>query len=223
MRRWIQAAWVVAGDSVRVMEGFSRATGSWYSAMTVADRNVSVAPGGQVVVDTSVLRVAVVSDRAYREDARYVKAALVALQKYTLRRIVVVDRLGAGGNWLFWLSDRTVLENDRNVRVFEYEAWKKSKGNPKDMEWSGAFPMCLEKLLFNDAEIGDKDRRALDPGQIVPLRRVRVDRNGAGLHAMGGGGNGAPAANAGAEAFLFWVVIFLFILERILVNGKQTT
>jgi hypothetical protein len=218
--RWIQKAWVMPGDSVRVLEGFSRATGSWYSAKTVAARDMSVtawdgmvAPGGPVVVDTSVLRVAVVADEAYREDARYVKAALVALQKYTSRRMVVVDGMGAGGNWLFWLSDRPVVDQEKYVRVFEYAAWKKSKGNVNDLVWSSAFPVWLGQLLFDGKEMGEKDRRVLDPEQIVPLR---------GGASVGRSVTGSEESEVGGFEVTIWgIVIILFIVDRILSDGKK--
>jgi hypothetical protein len=98
--------------------------------------------------------------------------------------------------------------------------------------WSSDFPVLLEKLLFErpafaDGSAGGKDRRMLDPQQIVPLRGDKVDHPYAGLRAMlgeaGGKSRGAPSPDGQAETELFWIVLFLFILERILVNAKQTT
>jgi hypothetical protein len=105
------------------------------------------------------------------------------------------------------------------------------------MVWSAAFPVLLKELLYGMPAVGegsgarkwasDRDRRVLDPQQIVPLRGGFADADVAGLRAMvrgsGGEGKGAPAPDGESESVLFWIVLFLFILERILVNGKQTT
>jgi hypothetical protein len=47
VQRWVEAAWRLAGDSIRVVEGLSRATGTSYIAKTVAvaDRPDSVVVG----------------------------------------------------------------------------------------------------------------------------------------------------------------------------------
>jgi hypothetical protein len=185
--RWTQAAWVVAGDSDRVVEGVSRATGTAFHARTVARTAVRVA------VDTSVLRVAVVPDSAYRRDARYVNAALAALQKYTLRRMAVVA-MGAGGY----------------NKLLDYGAWKKGIGDSaNDLLWSGAFPVWMEKLLFVDSGAGTKDLRVLDPEQVVPLAGGRT--------VAGAGGKGGR----NLETEIWAIVILLFIIERILSHGKK--
>lgn len=231
--RWTEAAWAVSGDSVRIMEGFSRATGSWYSAKTV-----SAAPGG-VVVDTSVLRVAIVADAAYRQDGRYIKAAVIALRDFVSRRIEITEGIGVKGDWLFWLSDRSLPDVPGYRHVLQYKSGKGRIDSgkviwPDDwnrLVWSGDLPVWMERLFFGGdggafasaSFSADRDLRILDPQQIVPLRGSGADRNVAGLRESGGGGNGAPAAEGGAGPFLFCIVFFLFILERILVNGKQTT
>jgi hypothetical protein len=182
--RWTEEAWVLPGDSVRVIEGTSRATGTFYTPRTV---------GAWAVVDTSVLRVAVIPDAAYRHDARYVKAALAALQKYTLRRIIVVDRDAGGYN-----------------KLLDYGAWKRGIGDSvNDLLWSGAFPVSMEKLLFVEKGAGEKDLRVLDPEQIVPLTDGKTI---AGPGVKGG---------RNVEDVIWGIVILLFIIERILSHGKK--
>jgi hypothetical protein len=293
-QRWVEAAWVVSPDSIRVVEGLSRATGTAYSAKTIA---VAARPDS-VVVDTSVFRVAIFADAAYRQDSRYVKAAVMALRDFSGRRIEILEGTGVVGDWLFWLSDRPLPDMRGYRHVFQYMSgkervvhtrvagvewmkevegsgsagrgsgsvdrgsgavgsgsvgsgegvalWRDGYGRGvleksgeryefygrlsadwNGLVWSGAFPVLLEKLLFRDVEIGEKDRRVLDLEQIVPLRGGLANRDVAELRAMvkgtGGEGMHASARDAGVAAFLFWIVVFLFILERILVNGKQTT
>jgi hypothetical protein len=182
--RWTEEAWVLPEDSVRVIAGTSRATGTFYTPRTV---------GASANVDTSVLRVAVVADAAYRKDARYVKAALAALRKYTLRRMVVVDGNGGGYD-----------------RILDYGAWKKSKGDTlNELVWSRAFPVWMEKLLFVDTGAGAKDLRVLDPDQVVPL---------VGGRAVAGAG---VMEGKNVETVIWGIVILLFIIERILSHGKK--
>jgi hypothetical protein len=205
VNRWTQAAWVVSGDSIRVVEGISRATGTAFHPRTVGS-----SAGG----DTSVLRVAVVADAAYREDARDVKAALAALQKYTMRRMVLVD---GGGDWLIWLSDKPAADKGGYKKVFDYAAWKKSKGDGvNDLILSGEFPVWLGKLLFAEkgpasakASAGEKDLRVLDPAQVVPLRG---ERGVAGAGVMEG---------RNVDGLMWGIIILLFITERILSHGKE--
>ncbi len=82
MERWMQRAWAVSGDSMVVLTGLSRATGtSWERTKTARTGSV----------DTAVLRY-----RVYGEDAKYVVAAMKALAWVTERPIAEGD-----GGWLF--------------------------------------------------------------------------------------------------------------------------
>jgi aerotolerance regulator-like protein len=212
VNRWTEAAWVLPGDSVRVIEGVSRATGTSYSP-----RTVGASTGG----DTNVLRVTVIADAVYRKDARRVKAALVALQKYTLRRIAVVDTAFAGASaadggrdWLIWLSDRPVSGRDGYKKILDYAAWKRSSGKAaNDLLWSGAFPVWVGKTLFVDTGAGTKDLRVLDPEQIVPLHAAGVG--------AAGGSKVLSLVNTGVETVIWGITILLFIMERILSHGKK--
>jgi hypothetical protein len=250
-QRWVEAAWRLAGDSIRVVEGLSRATGTAYSTKTVA---VAARPDS-VMVDTSVLRVAIFADAAYRQDGRYVKAAVMALRDFSRRRIEIMEGIGDAGEWLFWLSDRPLPPGIRGYRhVFQYMSgkerevrtrvggmewmkeiagsafasdsdsarliWRDGYGRGvlsregeryrfygrlspdwNGMVWSGTFPVMLKELLFERPAIADasagRDRRVLDPQQIIPLRGGFADRDVAALRAMvsgtGGEGKVAPA------------------------------
>ena len=80
--RWVQRVWGVGKDSMVVLSGMSRATGtSWERTKTVRTGSV----------DTAVLRY-----RAYGEDAKYVVAAMKAVARVTERPIAERD-----GGWLF--------------------------------------------------------------------------------------------------------------------------
>ena len=64
--------------------------------------------------------------------------------------------------------------------------------------------------------------RVLDVQQIVPLRGSALDRGAGAFRGLSGGGGSVFEKN-GAELYLLCIVLFLFMLERNLVNGKQTT
>jgi hypothetical protein len=139
---WIQRAWKVGRDSVRVLAGTSQPTGSFYHMESFAAGGAGVAE----VTDTSVLRITIFTEPTYRQDGRYVAAAVRALQEFTRRRIEVqvTDRLpigaaGAGAadgaadgavagsadaGWLFWLALRPVPAGLGFVHVLCYEPGK---------------------------------------------------------------------------------------------------
>jgi Aerotolerance regulator N-terminal len=96
--RWVQSAWRSSVDSVTVLEGNSKATG------TMWQRRVVEAGQARMKVDTTSIRVKIVADGNYTTDGKYVAAAMKALQRVTGRHIVFGD-----GGWLFWLSDRPVI------------------------------------------------------------------------------------------------------------------
>lgn len=105
VRHWIAGAWMSGPDSVRMINGLSRSTGTVYREATVArDSHVPVE------ADTSALRVAVCSDPANLQDGRYIAASLRALQQYTRRRMQIdfSGRPPAAADWLFWLSVRPI-------------------------------------------------------------------------------------------------------------------
>ena len=186
IRHWIRAAWLSGPDSVRVLTGLSRSTGSNYSEKTVARDNQQ-----QVAVDTSVLRVEVSTDPAYRQDGRYVMAALRALQQYTGRRIEVVEtgRVPAGP------FARVVFDADWN-----------------GMGWDGSLPVRMEKLLYGEDTDVVEDRRVIDPAQILP---AHGGRSGGKEAAVDPGINMAPV--------VWWLILLLFIIERVVSHGKRKT
>ena len=186
VRHWIRAAWLSGPDSVRVLTGLSRSTGTNYSGETVA-RGRQLPVG----VDTSVLRVAVCTDPAYRQDGRYVGAALRALQQYTRRRIDVVEtgRAPAGP------FARVVFDPDWN-----------------EMVWNGSLPVRMEKLLYGEDTDVVEDRRVIDPVQILPAHGGRV-----------GGNEAATDRGINLAPVLWWLILLLFIIERMVSHGKRKT
>jgi Aerotolerance regulator N-terminal len=192
VRHWISAAWLSGPDSVRVLAGLSRSTGTNYSGETVAMGHQQ-----PVAVDTSVLRVAVCTDPAFRQDGRYVVAALRALQQYTRRRIEVVEtgRAPAGP------FARVVFDADWN-----------------EMVWNGSLPVMMGKLLYGEDTDVAEDRRVIDPVQILPA-------HGRGGEPLAGGEReaGLPGASIDLAPVLWWLILLLFIIERVVSHGKRKT
>ena len=197
VRHWIRAAWLSGPDSVRILRGLSRSTGTNYSGETVAMNSQQ-----PVAVDTSVLRVAVCTDPAYR---RYVEAALRALQQYTRRRIEIeeTERPPAGP------FARVVFDPDWN-----------------EMVWNGSLPVKMEKLLYGEDTDVVEDRRVIDPAQIVPARggmRGEALAGGVRNAELPGGSKAAVDPGISLTPAVWWLILLLFIIERVVSHGKRKT
>lgn len=100
--RWVEAAWRITVDSITVLTGVSRSTATEWKKTTAGSRT------GQyegVKVDEAPMSIVVHTDDAYRQDGKYLVAALKALAAVTGRKMRIASG-GAGGDWLFWLSAR---------------------------------------------------------------------------------------------------------------------
>jgi hypothetical protein len=93
-----------------------------------------------VTADTSVFRIVIFTDPAFRQDGRYVEAALGALQQFTWRRIkvsVTKEMNGTGGDWLFWLSARPLPALPGFTHILSYEQGKEKTVDTRveGIEW----------------------------------------------------------------------------------------
>lgn len=123
---WIQGAWFTANNTIRVVKGTSKPSGTRYQYDNIgvnrgnSQFNVNVTGGIPVVslndfkssvkVDTSTQTIAIYTDR-YQADADYLKAALDAVAQFTQRKTTVKQYTNAntipkGQSWVFWLSDQ---------------------------------------------------------------------------------------------------------------------
>ena len=113
---WIGSAWLSSPDSVAVLAGSSRSTGTVYQLRIVPAREDRPGEGGNgfhirmgggglsvaldsqapVRVDTGALRIHIYADKKYSNDSRYLVAALRALQQFTKRRVQVAVDVSAG-------------------------------------------------------------------------------------------------------------------------------
>jgi len=208
VRHWIRAAWLSGPDSVWVLRGLSRSTGTNYSGETVAMNSRQ-----PVAVDTSVLRVVVYSDPAFLQDGRYVTAALRALQQYTGRRMEIEEtgRPPERADWLFWLSTRPLPAGAfAHVSRFDPD-WN-------EMVWKGSLPVVMEKLLYGEDTNVAEDRRVIDPAQILPA-------HGGGGRDAGLPGESKAAVDPGINLapVVWWLILLLFIIERLVSHEKRKT
>jgi len=148
---WIQNAFLTSTDSIRLVVGNSKPSGTSFSTINLqsADRgnsrfNVSFEEGKPVVglknssqrpvsVDTSTLKITVYQNQ-FPADAAYLEAALQAVKKFSGRKMKInlannPNQIKPKQNWVFWLSDQIIPKNFNpklvnNGRVFKYETGK---------------------------------------------------------------------------------------------------
>jgi hypothetical protein len=147
---WIQSAWFTDNNSIKVVEGNSKSSGTWFtnyiiqsggeanSPFTVSVNNgspvISLKNGDHkpVLIDTNSLRIAIYTDK-FSTDAAYLKAALQAVSNFTRHKTSIkqysdAGQIPAGQNWIFWLSEKTVDAGSmkKGRHVFNYVPGKVS-------------------------------------------------------------------------------------------------
>lgn len=95
VERWVEGAYRVSADSVLVVRGLSRGTGTTFHRERVASRGAEFEG---VVVDTAAVVVSLVGSRV---EGNYLRAALKALGEYTGRKI----RVGPSGTVVRWRQE----------------------------------------------------------------------------------------------------------------------
>ncbi|MBC9929714.1 BatA domain-containing protein [Chitinophaga qingshengii] len=117
VNNWNDYTYLTDGDSLRIRQGSSTSAGttfSWHDTL----------PG----TDTSTLTYTIFTDK-YPEDARYLEAALKAVQQYTrrktsLRLVKQSTAVPATQDWLWWLSDSQVPTHVKAGRIIRYATGK---------------------------------------------------------------------------------------------------
>jgi len=139
---WVEAAWRISPDSIVVLSGSSRSTGTDFRRERVATR----AAGYEgVIVDTAAMKV-VVGDGGNQQEGKYMRAALKALGDHTGRKLRIVSPGTDLAQVIRWQP--------------EWEA----------AAWNGRLPVLLGELLFPSRDVVRNDRRMMDPGQVSPVR-----------------------------------------------------
>ncbi|HEY4107366.1 BatA domain-containing protein [Puia sp.] len=197
VNRWVEGVWRVTADSILVLRGIGRSTGTEFRRERVVSRATEYEG---VVVDTAAMEV-VIDDGGNRQDGDYLRAALRALGDYTGRRLRVVS---AGTNHAQVIRCRP-----------EWAA----------AAWNGRLPVVLGREVFGRMGIVEMDRRVIDAEQVAPVRVnyavVRTD----GGRTDGGGPDRERTYNERIDLRpVLWAIVFgLFVLERIKVfrDGRQ--
>ncbi len=137
---WIESAWFT-GDSIRAIITQTEPKGSRKIAVNIDPNNknsvfsIAIQNGNSnlsfkntdsttqipVRIDTSTIRIAVYTDK-FKKDAEYLIAAILAIKKYTWRKIelstVNSGFINGSENILFWLSEKMPTEIQiKNIRA----------------------------------------------------------------------------------------------------------
>ena len=125
---WLQKAWLLPGDSVRITTGSSHLSGTEYASQNMSvygahdpyriANNLTVSlnkentPHQAIAIDTTSLTV-IIYAKTFSEDAAYVVAALHAIKevmRYNIKARITDDIKTITGqyDWLFWLSDEAM-------------------------------------------------------------------------------------------------------------------
>jgi hypothetical protein len=142
---WIEGAWFNNNNTIRVVQGNSKPTGTIYTYTNIQTGNLPNSPynvtvnNGLAIVslktgnhqpvklDTSALRIAVYADNN-NADANYLKAALQAVSQFMQRKTVIKQyknpkTIPANQTWLFWLSEKPLyaqlLQGAQNILTYE--------------------------------------------------------------------------------------------------------
>ncbi|GAA3965305.1 hypothetical protein GCM10022210_12200 [Mucilaginibacter dorajii] len=143
--QWIQSAWFTNTNSIKVIEGNSKPSGTYFTNYIIQSEGdpkspftVDINHGNPVVgfknakqkliqIDTTTLKIAIYTDK-YNTDAAYLKAALSAVGNFSQRKITTKlytdsSQIQGGYDWIFWLADKPVDTEPikKGVHMFSYK------------------------------------------------------------------------------------------------------
>ncbi len=155
---WLSKAWLTDNNDIQVVQGNSKALGTYYTNYTIksgeqrnasfvvntenAQLNVSLKGSNQITVDTSTWHFAIYAEKN-SADANYVKAALTSIIQFTKHKAIIREyadpaRIPANQSWVFWLSTKPVNQLRNCNNLFVYEAGKVKDNNSWIDDESGA-------------------------------------------------------------------------------------
>ncbi|WP_184547416.1 BatA domain-containing protein [Mucilaginibacter sp. FT3.2] len=134
MSTWIESAWFTNNNSIKVTEGNSKSSGTYFTNYIIQSEgdpkspfivdvnggkpliSLKNTPGKVISIDTNTFKIAIYTDK-YATDAAYLKAALTAAGNFTGHKIVIKQygnesQILTGQDWLFWLSDKPIDANN---------------------------------------------------------------------------------------------------------------
>lgn len=181
---WVENAWFTSNNSIKVIEGNSRPSGTYFTNYIIQSAgdpkspfivnvnhgspviNLKTAPEKHTPIDTGTLRVAIYSDK-YDVDEKYLGAALQTIIDFTQHKIIVkkyadTTQIPAKQDWLFWLSDKPVGANvlGKAAHVLSYQQGKIG-AESSSIKTNSAFalaereePTAIYKLVRNEISDG---------------------------------------------------------------------
>jgi hypothetical protein len=172
--RFILQAYSLSADSIRVVMGETRPAGTFYSYHDLGKTThtgqwtihnsgllVSYDEGPPVPVDTGSLKVTIFTDK-YFTDAKYVLAAITAVQQTSKRKMRVyyrkdLEAVEAGEDWVFWLSNLRPPVRLRAGNIFQYQAGEVKSTNSRLFVQNNAEDIPIYKQLSQqDKFAGEK-------------------------------------------------------------------
>jgi len=145
---WLEKAWIANDNNIKVLKGTSNERGTNYSVLNIKPGasfglvDTRIIKGGDVIAqlksdpehvvtaDTSVMRIAVISDPG-QTDAAYLNAALKAIAPMLHAKVQLVNysdviRLKQKQDWMFWLARRPVIKAAAEIakNLFIYQTGK---------------------------------------------------------------------------------------------------
>lgn len=150
---WIQSAWFTNSNAIKVVEGNSKPSCTWFTNHIIQSGGeanspfiVNVNNGNPVInlknsdqkpvlIDTNSLRITIYTDK-FSTDVGYLKAALQAVSNFTQRKTSIkqysdAGQIPAGQSWIFWLSEKPVDAGSlkKGVHIFNYVPGKVSNAS----------------------------------------------------------------------------------------------
>lgn len=149
--KWPEKAFLTSNDSVRLLIGHSKPSGTFYThenlslaRMPDAGHNVNVINSKLIVslkdnskeenagrksnieVDTSAIKITVFTDK-FNNDANYIRAAIAAIQKFSKKKLLLYTtnnytNIPGNQDWIFWLSQQTFPAFLNAKNIFRYES-----------------------------------------------------------------------------------------------------
>ncbi|MDN3584820.1 BatA domain-containing protein [Mucilaginibacter flavus] len=178
--QWIKSAWFTNSNAIKVVEGNSKPSGTYFTNYIIKSEgdpkspftvdvnqgklaiNLKNTKQKSTLIDTTALKIAIYTD-VYKADAGYLKAALLAVGNFALRKISIQQyadpsQIKAGNSWIFWLSDKPIdaATVKKTGQIFSYEPGKIANKSSW-IKTGGAYtisrqeqPAALYKLISTD-------------------------------------------------------------------------
>ena len=191
--QWIGKAWLSEPDSIRVLSGSTRSTGTVYQTIALPVREQ--AEGGMrvfsrggvwsvqldsqeaVKVDTTALRIQIYADKQTIPDSRYLEAAFRALQQFSKLKIQIVvtgselarQAAAMRPDWICWLSSQPIPAGLSAANWLRYQPGKEIAVHSRIMGLGTDGSIALHKYITPPDTAEDLQRIIWKDGFGRPL------------------------------------------------------